>query len=254
MRSAITGESLQPRVKEAESISLPRFPSPGHFRTWMITTQIEISAASGRGDITTAWLQEIERPDANFESLANSGPIFAQLVGKIASAIRRRLPETDLGRRLQLAAERELKAGRMIKGRQCLFIIYQFYKSCEDANSFYELRDLAALNLSDRDLPGFLNQWEYTLMGMQSEPSEETKLHFLREQMLKSRVLREELAHYRRLPSGHPDKSYNGLLMAIRRTIEENRRDSFRQARFSLPPSLAAPFVSKPPKDRSGSP
>ena len=72
--------------------------------------------------------------------------------------------------------------------------------------------------------------------------------------MLKSRVLREEFAHYRRLPAGHPDKSYDGLLMAIRRTIEENRRDGIRQARFGLPPSPAAPFVSKPSGDRSGSP
>ena len=34
--------------------------------------------------------------------------------------------------------------------------------------------------LRDSDLPQFLNQWEYTLLGMKVETPEETKLHFLR--------------------------------------------------------------------------
>ena len=47
--------------------------------------------------------------------------------------------------------------------------------------------------------------------------------------------LREDVAHLRRLPAGHPDKSYDGHLAAINRVIEENSRDGMRLAIFGSP-------------------
>jgi len=166
LKNALSERSLYPRIREAETVNLPRLPTANQFRTWKMTVQTEISAASGRCDEATAWLREVDLPAASFESLAASGPLFAQLDGKVSSAIRKRLPENDLGRRLQLAAEREFNAGRMMKGRQCLYIIYQYFQSCEAVNAYYNTRDLAAIVLRDSDLPQFLNQWEYPLLGM----------------------------------------------------------------------------------------
>jgi hypothetical protein len=101
----LSERGLYPRIREAEAVKLPRLPIANQFRTWKMTVQTEISAASGRCDEATAWLREVDLQTASFESLAASGPLFAQLDGKISSAIRKRLPENDLGRRLQLAAE-----------------------------------------------------------------------------------------------------------------------------------------------------
>jgi hypothetical protein len=77
----------QTKFREAESVKLPRLPTPKQFRTWKMTVQTEVSAASGRCDEATAWLCKVDLPTASFESLASSGPNFAQLDGKISSAV-----------------------------------------------------------------------------------------------------------------------------------------------------------------------
>jgi hypothetical protein len=82
-----------------------------------------VAGASGKGQLAWDWVKEVEDPESSFESLKESGT-FTTLDVKLAAALNT-AATGELGRKLTHLTEMEAQAGNMIKGRQCLFVIYE---------------------------------------------------------------------------------------------------------------------------------
>ena len=166
----------------------------------------EVVAASGRPEEAFAWILEVQKKDTAFESLGDSG-IFASLDVKLAAAITK-IAKAEVERKLSRLADELAKDGRLLKGRQCLFVLYEQFKLDEAAGAIFSLADLLSVQYrGDADLATFMDNWDSVLCGMEQEPVTEVKETLFLRELRKSTVLREEVLHYERCPPGHADKT-----------------------------------------------
>ena len=91
------------------------------------------------------------------------------------------LTDNELSRQIQLAVEAAFNEGIMLKGRQCLFIVYEHKKMCEGVDAYYYMHDLKNIALKNDDLSRFVDKWNHALMGMKPEhvPNDTMKLFFI---------------------------------------------------------------------------
>ena len=94
--------------------------------------------------------------------------------------------------------------------------------------------------------------------GMRGQLGEAPIHQWFYEQVKKSTVLKEEVAHYDRVDSGHPHKTYKWLMGAVRKYVMVRRRDHNREKNVeraftgAAPPRPATPAKSEgkgPDKD-----
>ena len=88
-------------------------------------------AASGRGDEAFTWIQAVEKDGSSFENLGKSGTGYETLDAKLASALVKTCDGSNLSRDITAKTEQEAKDGRNIKGRQILWMIYEYFRSNE---------------------------------------------------------------------------------------------------------------------------
>ena len=99
----------------------------------------EVAAASGRGRKTFKRLRKVEDPRCDFARLAHSGRTHKSIDVKLAAALTE-IARGPLGRIFTNHMETELKAGRMIEGRQILWVVQQHFKVNEDAGAAYDVQ------------------------------------------------------------------------------------------------------------------
>lgn len=90
--------------------------------------------------------------------------------------------------------------------------------------------DFRGLLQTKLQLITFLNNREYALGAMQAQPPENILKSLLYQVVERSQAIREHLAYYDRLDMGHPGRSYNFLVPAIRKHIEQQRGIETRDA------------------------
>ena len=95
-----------------------------------------------------------------------------------------------------------------MKERQILHMVYQHYPISETEGAVLDFRDLMDVKLRGDDLRRFLNDWGLTLAGMKSVPEDTILESMFRVQIENYPGLREQMAYYERLKSGHADKEY----------------------------------------------
>ena len=147
------------------------------------------------------WILEVEKKESTYESLEDSGP-FESLDAKLSAAVIKTCGKGPLGRKLNLKAELEANQGRLVRGRQLLWMVYSRFKVSEEAGALYEydINDLSAVSLKgDKNLEEFINNWDATLVGLtEAQPETNLEVLFLK-QLRKCDCLKHDLAYYDRL-------------------------------------------------------
>jgi hypothetical protein len=217
------------RVKEADAIKVPAFPAPARYPAWKAAVRNEITAASGRGEEAFLWAMRTEAPDVTFDDLRDSEGLNS-LDAKLSAALTK-ISSGELGRRIHLAVEQEALQGRMLKGRQVLWMIHDYHKLDEERGALYAFRDLQAVRLKDdRHLEGFLTTWESVLAGMRNPPPADIVEQLFLDQLRHSKALEVELNHYDRLDRGHADRSYEFLMNSLQKYLSRQRLQRNRTA------------------------
>jgi hypothetical protein len=172
---------------------------------------------------------EAEAPTATYDLLADSGE-FGTLDIKLAAALTK-VATGEIGRKVTLAVETEAKRGRMLKGRQILWMVHDYHKYDEEIGALYDYQDLLSVRLkNDSCLESFMNSWDSVLAGMRVTPAEELLEVLFLAQLRHSQMLKEELAHYDRSKKGSEARTYAFLMESVRRYLERQRLLSNRKA------------------------
>ena len=215
--------------KEADKVILPAVSDAPAFRAWRVTARTNVVAASGMGERAFKWYCEIERPGMTFKRLYKTGSKFANLDAKILSAVTDKA-HGELGREITQKIEEYARKGKMLRGRQAVWLIYQYMNVSEQAGALYDISDLMGVRLYHDKLEPFLQSWQAVLTGMRSPPDPETQEVLFYKQLQTSDQMKTEIAHYERNEIGHPDHSYEFLLAAVKRRIQKRRQDKNRKA------------------------
>ena len=191
------------RYKEADKIAIPALPDAVRYRSSRVAVREELMGASGRPELAFEWIRQLDNPQTSYDALGDSG-LFMALDMKLAAALSAKA-SGEIGRKLLLRKEAEYKEGRLVKGRQMLYLIHDYYKVNEEAGSMYELQDLMHVQIKGENSEGFLNTWDSVLFALKFEQSEEVLRVLFLQQLAKCSTLQEELAHYQRFSDSDPN-------------------------------------------------
>jgi hypothetical protein len=156
--------------KEADHIKLEGLPNISRFKGWLLSFRKDVASAAGKPEAGFKWISAVETA-ASYESLADSGE-FGVLDCKLAAAFGKIL-NGEIGRQVNLAEEKAAKNGHMLKGRQIAYMVMDYFKITAQEGAILELDDLVSLQLHSSNLKKFTHDWESTLIGFKSAPSDD---------------------------------------------------------------------------------
>ena len=185
------------RPKEGPRIALPDLPQPIGYRAWMSAAVMEIVAVANRDDPDEVgrWVEKVFQQGMTLERLDDSQG-FGTLDIKLAAAVMR-IAKGELSSQISLEAERyKNRKGKVLKGRQCLFLVNEQYRMDENCGALFNISDLISVQwLGDGKMAEFLARWDHILVGMTSEPPESIKEQLFLDRVWESSALKYEVAH-----------------------------------------------------------
>ena len=137
--STVDGDEPKAKRNEADAVKVPQLPSNQQFNAWKIALRDEIAGASGAPDEGFKWFLEVQKA-RSIEDLADSG-VFPSLDVKLNAALAR-ITTGELGRRINLQKEKYALQEKYLKGRQVLWLIFEFYKVADIEGGINSMRDL----------------------------------------------------------------------------------------------------------------
>ena len=117
----------KPKVKEADTIKIPAFPLAETYRNWRIKTREAVVAASTDPDSAFKWVSDSWKEEQTLEALRKVAP-FATLDAKLLSALTN-IITGDFARKVDTFKETEATAGRIVRGRQVLFMLHDHFST-----------------------------------------------------------------------------------------------------------------------------
>ena len=96
---------------------------------------------------------------------------FATLDAKLLSAFTD-IITGDFARKVDTFKEAEANEGRIVRGRQVLFMLHDHFSTNMKHGSTYALQDLFGVHLKGENLKTFISNWGQVLAGIQKVPEE----------------------------------------------------------------------------------
>ena len=213
------------KVKEAETLRFPEFPTPEKYRSWRTAVREEVRAASDRPDEAWTWLLKVyeEREDKKNHMAELGNPAeFVTLDTKILAQLSK-VARGELARQILTFKDVEAQNKRVVRGRQVLLMFEQYFKTNEEAGALYGTEDLLQVRLQSDDLKSFLQNWDAVIAGMKRIPDENTLKDLFLRQLRKSRRMGYDLDVYDRSSDGSHHRSYAYLVQAVRDLLARER-------------------------------
>ena len=104
--------------------------------------------------------------------------------------------------------EKEANANRLVRGRQILFKLHEFFATSTLHGSVYDVEDLLSVSLINENLVTFLRNWDTVLSGIQKSPDESFLEPLFHRQVKNCRALQHGINIYERAAEGSAQRSY----------------------------------------------
>ena len=216
----------KPKVKEADTVKVPAFPTPESYRNWRIKTREAVVAASTKPDEAFRWVNEAWKEGQSLEALRKVEP-FATLDAKLMSALTN-IITGHFARIVDTFKENEASQDRIVRGRQILFMLHDHFSTNIKHGATYALEDLFSITLRNDNLRVFMSSWDQVLAGITNVPDKSVLETLFYKQVKHSRSISHDLNEYHRAEEGNEKHSYEFLLSAVRRHLDRERLESNR--------------------------
>ena len=209
------------KVKEADTIKVPAFPTPESYRNWRIKTREAVVAASTKPDEAFRWVNEAWKEGQSLEALRKVEP-FNTLDAKLMSALTNVITG-HFARIVDTFKENEASADRIVRGRQILFMLHDHFSTNIKHGATYALEDLFSVSLRNDNLRVFMASWDQVLAGITKVPGNDVLETLFYKHVKNSKSIAHDLNEYHRAEEGSEKHSYDFLLGAVRRHLDRER-------------------------------
>eukprot|EP00435_Cladocopium_sp_Y103_P051725 s387_g16.t1 len=216
----------KPKIKEADTIKIPGFPLAETYRNWRIKTREAVVAASTDPDKAFEWISETWKESQTLEALRKVAP-FATLDAKLLSALTN-IITGDFGRKVDTFKETKATAGRIVRGRQVLFMLHDHFSTNIKHGATYALQDLFSVQLRGDNLKSFISNWDQVLAGITQIPDESVLETLFYKQVKNCKAIQHDMNEYHRAIEGDDKRTYNFLVSAVRRHLDRERLEANR--------------------------
>ena len=179
--------------KEADSIAIEKLPNSNTLRSWKMTLNRAIMAASGKPQQALAWILKADAAERLEDLQDDEG--FDTLSVKLASALMS-LMKADFKRQVILKEEELMKEGKMLNGRQMYWMCIKDVERPQQETKILGFEELLNLELEKDNLKRFQTEWDKTLLHLAEQPQEgflETLYH---RQIIKSTEFQQTMSLY----------------------------------------------------------
>ncbi len=135
------------REKTTTPFKVLSLPNKAQFRAWRLSLRSAVASAYADSDAAFTWILEVENVDGTFEGFSGMPDARFLRLDSLLGAGWRAVVIGDVGREITLKSEVEAKLGRLIKGRQILWLVHEYYHSRSTAGSLYDYEDLLVVTL-----------------------------------------------------------------------------------------------------------
>ena len=208
----------KPKVKEADTIKIPAFPLAETYRNWRIKTREAVVAASTDPDSAFKWVSDSWKEDQTLEALRKVAP-FATLDAKLLSALTN-IITGDFARKVDTFKETEATAGRIVRGRQVLFMLHDHFSTNIKHGATYALQDLFSVQLRGENLKSFISNWDQVLAGIVQTPDVSVLETLFYKQVKNCKAIQHDMNEYHRADEGTEKRNYGFLVSAVRRHLD----------------------------------
>jgi hypothetical protein len=167
---------------------------------------------------------------AKVEDFANSGePRFATLDIKLYAAVLSVIRDGNrtLATKVAGLEDAALTKGNVMKGRQLVFLVHDWFKLNPDMKHLYGLHEITDIKwYGDERIFDFLELWRRIVSSNSIELTPKQLSIILVEKMAPSKVLAQDVAYWKRLEDGNDQKTYEYLINAMQRHLD---RDQWRR-------------------------
>lgn len=220
-------EDTKPYKVKSGDIKLQQWPTTTAFPAWRRALRQAVISASERPERARPWIFAVEADDVTMEELACADDDkHRTLDAKLAEALSKVL-KGEPARKVALAAERAALTQEVLSGRQCLLLIYQEFRRHEaksDASAYSNLEAIKC-GATDASLESFLTLWDNLLLTFKTPPSQDHLFTAFSSRVRHLPGLATTMAHLKRIPYGHPEKTYAFLKEACHSLVEELRTE-----------------------------
>jgi len=205
----------------SERILLGGWPQIKGFRSWKIAFMKSVATASKRPDKAYEWILLVEKAKS-FDDLYTSGD-FAEL-DALLSVEWDKIITGEFKKKIQIKEIEYAKVGKMVKGRQITWMVYQYFKTTDIDGAMLEWDELIHIEMQGDNVQGFLNAWDSTCLNVNELPDGHFLEAMFKKQLEKSTQLKGALALYQQdiTQRGQP-KSYDKLRQIVELHLEEQR-------------------------------
>ena len=216
----------KPKVKEADTIKIPAFPLAETYRNWRIKTREAVVAASTDPDSAFKWVSDSWKEEQTLEALRKVAP-FATLDAKLLSALTN-IITGDFARKVDTFKETEATAGRIVRGRQVLFMLHDHFSTNIKHGATYALQDLFSVQLRGENLKSFISNWDQVLAGIVQTPDVSVLETLFYKQVKNCKAIQHDMNEYHRADEGTEKRNYSFLVSAVRRHLDRERLEASR--------------------------
>ena len=216
----------KPKVKEADTIKIPAFPLAETYRNWRIKTREAVVAASTDPDSAFKWVSDSWKEEQTLEALRKVAP-FATLDAKLLSALTN-IITGDFARKVDTFKETEATAGRIVRGRQVLFMLHDHFSTNIKHGATYALQDLFSVQLRGENLKSFISNWDQVLAGIVQTPDVSVLETLFYKQVKNCKAIQHDMNEYHRADEGTEKRNYSFLVSAVRRHLDRERLEANR--------------------------
>ena len=134
------------------------------------------------------------------EALRKVAP-FATLDAKLLSALTN-IITGDFARKVDTFKETEATAGRIVRGRQVLFMLHDHFSTNIKHGATYALQDLFSVQLRGENLKSFISNWDQVLAGIVQTPDESVLETLFYKQVKNCKAIQHDMNEYHRADEG----------------------------------------------------
>ena len=219
---------------QISDLHFDKFPTPATFACWKIRFKTEVCTCSQFPTEAMQWIKEVELVDSVDELRSSSStrgismPNFEVLDARIASALNKIIHNSHFKRRISLEEQKAQKEDRFLRGRQIVYLIYDYFRVTGSHDSVENYAELFTISLRTDDIQELYSKWDGILLSMTKIPPDDIleglyKLRIRESEKLKTVLELYNLeTHQKKLG---PD--YHRLKTMVKRSIEQEIRNKY---------------------------
>ena len=145
-----------PRIPISEW-NLGKFPDSMEFQSWKCNFRTEVCMRTADPQVTMLWIKEVEVAKSIDELVTSRSitgqhnfPEFDLLDAMIASALKKLInTQSTIRKRVCVEEQRAQKDDRFLRGRQIVYMIYEYFRATGAHETVLGLADLVSVTLQN---------------------------------------------------------------------------------------------------------